>query len=150
MDRAIPGHVLVVDDQEDICWVLAKLLSERSLLVRTAHTGGGALSLTASIEFDVAIVDYRLPDRDGVSLIAELTQRLPGLLSILMTSYGTTSLRESVSRGRVFAYLDKPFSNAAIVRIVEDAIYARRSGIGSRTEELTPGNALPIQKKQPG
>lgn len=147
MDRGVPGRVLVVDDQQDICWVLAKLLTERNHLVKTAQTGAAALSLTATFEFDVAIVDYRLPDRDGLTLIVELTRRLPGVLSILMSSYGTAALRDNVHSGRVFAFLDKPFSNMTFVRIAEDAIVSRRQGVGSRTRETAPGSALPIEKK---
>ncbi len=149
MDRggALAGRVLVVDDQEDICWVLAKLLSEKGHVVRSAPTGSAALAMIATFECDVAVVDYRLPDRDGCSLIEEMTRRLPGLLAILMTSYGNASLREIVRDGRAYAYFDKPFNNGAIIRIVEDAIIARRLGVDACDREPTPRSALPFGKK---
>ena len=152
MDREcpLPGRVLVVDDQEDICWVLARLLSERSHVVRTAQSGVAALAAIATFDCQVAVVDYRLPDRDGCALIDEMTQRLPGLRAILMTSYGSASLREIVKQGRACAYFDKPFKNGAIIGAVEDAIVACAQGAGARARESAPGNDLPFEKKPAG
>jgi two-component system response regulator HydG len=117
------GRVLVVDDQEDLCWVLAKILSERGHQVQTAGTGASALSAVRSgVDYQVAIVDYRLPDASGIELALELTSRLPRLLSILMSSYGSDSLRERAMSEGLFAYLDKPFDNDLMIRTVEDAI----------------------------
>lgn len=149
-DGALAGRILVVDDQENICWVLAKLLSERGHAVRSAQTGGAALAALATFECEVAVVDYRLPDRDGCSLIDEMTRRAPGLRAILMTSYGSSFLREIVSQGRAFAYLDKPFNNTAIVRMVEDAIVARRQGVDARAREAAPRSLFPFEKKPVG
>jgi DNA-binding NtrC family response regulator len=146
-NSALPGRVLVVDDQENICWVLAKLLSERNHVVRTAHTGAAALSALATFDCHVAVVDYRLPDRDGCSLIQEMTRRVPGLRAILMTSYGSASLREIVSQGGAYAYFDKPFKNSAIIRVVEEAIDAYRQGADSLAREASPGNGFPFDKK---
>ncbi len=149
-DGVLVGRVLVVDDQENICWVLAKLLSERGHTVRTAQSGGAALAAIATFECDVAVVDYRLPDRDGCSLILEMTRRVPDLRAILMTSYGNASLREIVSQGRAYAYFDKPFNNAAVVRVVEDAMVARRQGVDARARESAPRSGFPFGKKPVG
>lgn len=152
MDHAevIPGRILVVDDQENICWVLAKLLSERNHIVRTAQTGAAALAALSRFDCQVAIVDYRLPDRDGCSLIREMTLRIPGLRSILMTSYGNAQLRETVSQGRVYAYFDKPFKNSAVILAVESAIVAWHQGNDSRARESLPRNGFPFDKKPVG
>ena len=97
-DETRRGRILVVDDQEHLCWVLAKLLSERGHEVRTAQTRASALkAVHAGFACQVALVDYRLPTSNGLALIAELTSHLPRLRAILMTSYGSASLRQRAS-----------------------------------------------------
>ena len=140
------GRVLVVDDQQDVCWVVARLLSERGHEVHTAGSGASALQAVASFDCQVALVDFRLPDRDGIALIRELTSRRPRLRSILMSSYGGASLRQQATDEGLFAYFDKPFDNHLLVSAVEDAIGAWQTGddslpAGGRARTRFPGRA---------
>lgn len=141
------GRVLVVDDQPHICWVLHRLLSERRHTVVTAQSGASAHAALATFDCQVAVVDYRLPDCDGCSLIREMTARRPGLRSILMTSYGSIALVGPLGPGRVYAYFDKPFKNSAIIGAVEGAIAASNQGVDSAIRELAPGNVWPLERK---
>ncbi|MDD5309180.1 MAG: response regulator [Deltaproteobacteria bacterium] len=147
-DERIPvGRILVVDDQPDICWVLSKLLSERGHEVRTAQSGADALAALASFECQVAVVDYRLPDANGIELIPRMTERSPRLRAILMTSYGNALLRQGVIDQDLFAYFDKPFNNELMIRTVEDAVRASESGgdslaKGALARTQFPGGAL--------
>ena len=120
--RSPAGRILVVDDQENLCWVLSRVLSERGHEVRTALCGAQALRVAAGFDCQVAIVDYRLPDTTGMALIAQLRSRLPHLRAILMTSYGSAALRAEVRQGGLFAYFDKPFVNTRMTETVETAI----------------------------
>ena len=131
-----PGRVLVVVDQANMCWVLERLLLERGHCVCTAQNGAEALAAadaSGELGFHVAIVDYRLPDTDGLALIEALVSRLPRLLSILMTSYGTSALKHRVEDAGVCAYVTKPFNNHEMVRTVEMAVRAGLSGVDSLT-----------------
>jgi len=146
-ERMPKGRILVVDDQPNMCWVLAKLLSERGHEVRTAHNGVGALAVLADFDCQVAVVDYRLPDLAGFALIAKINERLPRLRAILMTSYGSASLRQLATDEGLFAYLDKPFNNDFMIRTIEDALRAYSSGDdslakGSGTRTRFPGRTL--------
>jgi DNA-binding NtrC family response regulator len=124
-DIPAPGRVLVVDDQENLCWVVSRLLSERGHVVRTALGGAQALRVASTFEFEVAIVDYRLPDTSGLALLAQLRAGRPALRAILMTSFGSAALRDEVRTGGLFAYFDKPFVNSQMVDAVEAALLAR-------------------------
>jgi DNA-binding NtrC family response regulator len=117
-----------VDDQPDLCWVLSKLLSERGHEVRTAHSGAGALAALTGFDCQAAVVDYRLPDSNGIALIVEMTEREPRLRAILMTSYGSAALRKDATDENLFAYFDKPFNNDLMIDTVEDAVRAWESG----------------------
>lgn len=124
-DRSSPGRILVVDDQENLCWVLRRLLTERGHEVRTASNGAQALAVAAAFDLQVAVVDFRLPDGSGMALVARLRALRPGLNAILMTSYGSAALREEVRVGGFAAYLDKPFVNGQMIDAVEAALHGQ-------------------------
>jgi DNA-binding NtrC family response regulator len=122
-DVAHAGRVLVVDDQEHLCWVLSRLLRERGHVVHTASTGAQALRVAEAFPCQVAIVDYRLPDTSGLTLLARLQSGTPRMRGILMTSYGGAALRREASAAGL-ACFDKPFVNAHLVEAVETALAA--------------------------
>jgi DNA-binding NtrC family response regulator len=135
---------LVVDDQENMCWVLARILSERGHVVRTAQTRERALKQLGYFDCQVAVVDYRLPDSNGIDLIGEITARLPRIRAILMTSYGNPTIHSQTLEKNIFAYFDKPFSNEVMIETVELGI-REHEGDGQdeaacvRNQTLFPG-----------
>ena len=135
-EHPLRGRILIVDDQPNMCWVLSKILSERDHEVRTACNGAAALAALAAYDCQVAVVDYRLPDTDGIELVARLAARLPRLRAILMTSYGSASLRQSATDEGLYAYFDKPFNNDLMIRTIEDAIRDAQPG----EDSPAPGN----------
>jgi DNA-binding NtrC family response regulator len=148
MEQQPAGRILVVDDQPNMCWVLSKLLSERGHEVRTAHDASGALAALVDFDCQVAVVDYRLPDLGGIALINKMRERLPGLRAILMTSYGSASLRQRAMDEKLFAYLDKPFNNDIMICTTEDGARWQATGSdslvpGTGTRTRFPGRALP-------
>jgi len=134
MEQLPAGRIMVIDDQPNMCWVLSKLLSERGHEVRTAHDGSGALAALADFDCQVAVVDYRLPDLGGIALITRMRERLPRLRAILMTSYGSTSLRQRAMDEKLFAYLDKPFNNEIMICTIEDGVRSWETGDDSLTQ----------------
>jgi len=149
MEKLPAGRILVVDDQPNMCWVLSKLLSERGHEVRIAYNGLEALAAIASLPCQVAVVDFRLPDLDGLTLIGRLRERSPDLLAILMTSYGSSSLRQRALGEELFAYLDKPFNNDLMISTIEDAVRSSAAGSASPTPGKVartrfPGRAVDV------
>ena len=115
-------RVLVVDDQKNMCWILDKILSAAGLAVATAETVAAALAIAAHEEVCAAVIDYRLPDGDGLSLFKALRQRQPQLPAVLITSYGSTQLRDQALRHGFHAYFDKPFDNHALLVALQAAL----------------------------
>ena len=107
--------ILVIDDEKDLCWILRKVLSEAGYRVRTARTGKEALQVCADEEVMVAIIDYRLPDTSGIKLFQQLngTGRLK--VGILITSYGSSKLREEAEAVGFLTYFDKPLSHKKLL-----------------------------------
>ena len=116
-----PLNVLVVDDEPLIRWSLLTGLSRRGHLVTEAADGATALKLLSDApgQFQVVLLDYRLPDRQDLSLLRDIRQVCPNCTVIMMTAFADQHMRtEAVSIGAK-AVIDKPFQVAAVVSMVE-------------------------------
>ena len=107
--------ILIVDDQENMCWILSKVLSDAGFSVVAAHTAREALSMIDKQVPSAAVIDFRLPDGNGLDLFLDLRKRYGDLLCVLITSYGSGKLREDALELGFDAYFDKPFDNNALV-----------------------------------
>ena len=111
--------ILVVDDQESMCWILSKVLLEAGFSVKTARTAKEALSIATNNEISATVIDYRLPDKNGFDLFLELRNQNPKILGVLITSYGSKELREKALQLGFHAYFDKPFQNQALTAALQ-------------------------------
>jgi DNA-binding NtrC family response regulator len=89
-----PLRVLVVDDEPLICWSLAETLRDGGDVVIAAKDGAAAMrALSESREpIDVALLDYRLPDVDDLSLLSAVRGFSPSTRVILMSAYATPEI----------------------------------------------------------
>jgi DNA-binding response OmpR family regulator len=114
--------ILIVDDQKDMCWILSKVLAEAGFDVETATSATEALEKAEHRRIHAAIIDYRLPDRNGLTLFEILRKSTPTLPGILITSYGSNGLRQLALNQGFSAYLDKPFSNSTLLAHLKAAV----------------------------
>ena len=114
--------ILIVDDQENMCWILSKVLSDAGFSVKTANTAREALSIAGKGGIFAAIIDFRLPDENGLDLFLGLRKQHRNLPCVLITSYGSGKLREKALKLGFDAYFDKPFDNAALVAALKKAM----------------------------
>ena len=116
-----PAHVLIVDDEPLIRWSLRKGLVQRGHDVVEAGDAAGALAcLTAEPgRFTVVLLDYRLPDRQDLTLLRDIRRLSPASAVLMMTAYGDAQMRtEAVALG-ARAVIDKPFQVSAVISLVE-------------------------------
>lgn len=114
--------ILVVDDQENMCWILSKVLSNAGFAVKTAHSAKEAISIADDSEISAAIVDFRLPDSNGLDLFLDLRKRNADLSCVLITSYGSKELRKAAYELGFSAYFDKPFDNRVLITALKKAL----------------------------
>lgn len=115
--------VLVVDDEPSILITIKRALEQDGLVVTTAETGTGAISLLDDEIFDAIICDYGLPDMDGIEVIIEAKEKNPEIGSALITGFGADSMIvEAFTKGRVDCYLAKPFSAKEVIQAAHLAI----------------------------
>jgi two-component system response regulator AtoC len=100
--------VLIVDDEELIRYGLREWLQEEGYTVMEAEDGNTALEM-AGQEPDIILLDYKLPDMDGLTVLKELTSRPGNPVIIMMTGYGTIELAVEAMRSGAYHFLTKPW-----------------------------------------
>ncbi len=118
-------NVLVVDDEEDLCWVIEKSLNPAEFAVSSAITGQKALTLLAKKFFKVALVDIKIPDMDGFSLAALIRERSPGTSIILLSGFyyqEDRTIVEGIKNNLFFGFIAKPFILTEVRRLLYQAV----------------------------
>lgn len=102
--------VLVVDDDESLAENVAEIVESLGVKTAIAPDRRAALAVAAAGDFDVALIDVRLPDGDGLSLLEPLRARSPFIQLVLVTGNATLEGAMAAVRGDAFAYVLKPVS----------------------------------------
>lgn len=116
-------RVLVVDDEPLIQWALQQALTDHGFAVTVAGDGQTALRAVAEASEapDVVLLDYRLPDSDGLSLFKAIRGLLPHGQVILMTAFGTPEVMNHALDLGAFRVVTKPFEVADVAAIIRRA-----------------------------
>lgn len=117
-----PASILVVDDDVDICHNLFDILSDLGYHVVVAHDGPSALKLLQGSHFDVALLDYKMPGMDGLTLYREIRKRHAGTVALLVTAYASPATAEEALAAGAWKVVAKPVDFAGLLQLVEQAI----------------------------
>src|SRR5574344_2255306 len=115
------AHILVVDDEPDLCTLYELTLLREGYYVHTAANLAQARALLQVQRFDVLITDMRLPDGRGMELLHELHQQQRSERSIVITAYGSAENAVEALRYGAFDYLTKPVDLQQFRRVVASA-----------------------------
>ena len=116
------GIVLIVDDDEALAENVAEILESLGVETVVARDRKSALAVAAGRDFDVALIDVRLPDGDGMSLLAPLRASAPFAQLVLVTGNATLEGAIAAVRGDAFAYVLKPVSPPDLIDTVRRAL----------------------------
>ncbi len=117
-------RVLVVDDEEDLCWAFEIALNSIGFTVASVNSGEDALSYLDEYHCAIAFVDAKIPDMDGLTLAALIGQRSPRTSVVLISGffYQEDKLISEGLRTRLFeAFIAKPFDLNDIRLLAERA-----------------------------
>ena len=115
--------VLIVDDEPLIRWSLAETLTDRGYGVLEAGDGRGAVEALsdAPSPIDVIMLDYRLPDSNGLQLLARIRALSPGSRVVLMTAYGTPEVLAEALRLGAVCVVNKPIEMHDVADLIARA-----------------------------
>ena len=130
--------VLVIDDEQEVCNFFQYLLEgERGYGVTTATSGSAARTWIGQKKFHLALVDLKLPDADGISLLREIKTHQPDCQVIIITGYSTLKTAVEAIKLEAFDYLEKPFSELEeLEKTIDRALAYHLNRSPARDEEL--------------
>jgi DNA-binding NtrC family response regulator len=121
------GSVLIIDDEAAIRESLETLLEFEGFTVEAAETGEEGLARLAEHPFDLVLLDFALPDRNGLEILAEIRSRDPRLAVIMITAYGTVDNAVRAMQKGATNFIQKPWDNEKLLADVRAAVARRRA-----------------------
>jgi DNA-binding NtrC family response regulator len=117
--------LLIVDDEPLVRWSLRERFARDGYTVLEASTAAGALE-QATGNIDLVLLDYRLPDGDGLSVLRKIKETTPDTLVILMTAFSTVENAVEAIKHGAYHYLNKPFNLDDVAATVDKALETSR------------------------
>ncbi|MEM2975054.1 MAG: response regulator [Candidatus Bathyarchaeia archaeon] len=115
-------RILIVDDDENIRKVLTTILEEEGYKVDTAENAKKAIEKTKRNFYNLALIDIRLPDMEGIELLTKMKDTTPRMRKIIITGYPTLqNAIEAVNRG-ADAYILKPFDMDKVLATIKEQL----------------------------
>lgn len=115
-------RILVVDDDENIRKVLVAILEDEGYDVESVGTAKDGIEKTRKKFYNVALIDIRLPDMEGIELLTKIKDTTPKMRKIVITGYPTLqNAVDAVNRG-ANAYILKPFDVEKVLQTIQEQL----------------------------
>jgi DNA-binding NtrC family response regulator len=121
------GSVLIIDDEAAIRESLETLLEFEGYSVEVANDGEEGLTRIAERPFDLVLLDFALPERNGVEILREIRERDAELPVIMITAYGTVENAVNAMQAGATNFIQKPWDNEKLLADVRTAVGRRRA-----------------------
>ena len=120
------GSILIIDDEAAIRESLETLLEFEGYKVDSAETGEQGLAKLGEHPFDLVLLDFALPDRNGLEILADIRDRNPNMAIIMITAYGTVDNAVRAMQNGATNFIQKPWDNEKLLADVRTAVARRR------------------------
>ena len=115
-------RILIVDDDESIRKVLTAILEDQGYTVESADSAKKAIQKTKRKIYNLALIDIRLPDMEGINLLTRMKDTTPKMRKIIITGYPTLkNAVEAVNKG-ADAYIVKPFDMEKVLKKIKEQL----------------------------
>jgi DNA-binding NtrC family response regulator len=126
-ESSTAGVVLIIDDEAAIRESLQTLLELEGYQVDVAVDGGEGLSQMAAHPYDLVLLDFALPDRNGIEILREIRSRDSEISVIMITAYGTVENAVNAMQAGATNFIQKPWDNEKLLADVRAAIGRRKA-----------------------
>lgn len=118
----MPGSILIVDDENNMRFVIGRALMEAGHDVCEASSGAAALKMIEKSTPDMVLLDQRMPGMDGLSTLKEIKKRQPDMPVVMLTAHGKVEDAVTAMKSGASDYLTKPFDVEELKLAVEKAL----------------------------
>lgn len=141
----LTNKILVVDDEENVCQSVKKILGRKGYEVSQALTVDDAVKLINDLSFDLVITDLMIPGTSGMELMHIIREKYPELDVIMITGYASIESAVSATKLGASAYLPKPFTPDELTKATEHALANRVIRVKAKptTKPRPEANELP-------
>ncbi|HUU01264.1 MAG TPA: sigma-54 dependent transcriptional regulator [Myxococcota bacterium] len=124
------AHILIVDDEPDLCALVATLLTERGHSAKCVYSGEAALQSMKERRHDLVLLDLRLGGMDGIETLRRLKPIAPGTPIVMMTAFGNVQAAVKAMKAGATDFVSKPFNNRTLLSMIETllAMHAEERG----------------------
>ena len=122
-----PGSILIIDDEAAIRESLQTLLELEGYEVDTASDGAEGLVRLADRPYDLVLLDFAMPERDGIEILQDIRERDSELAVIMITAYGTVENAVNAMQAGATNFIQKPWDNEKLLADVGAAVGRRRA-----------------------
>ena len=119
-------RILIVDDDESIRKTMQTILEDEGYIVDLATTGNEAIELTQEETYNIALLDIRLPDIEGVELLKLIRDNIPKTRKIMVTGYPSMQNAISALNKNADVYLTKPVGVEKLLSIVKEQLQLQK------------------------
>jgi DNA-binding NtrC family response regulator len=118
-------NILLVDDDKSILRILTRILQKQGYNIQTAETGREAEEMISSQFYDLALIDVKLPDTDGLDLLQKIQATNPNMVKIILTGFASMDNGIKALSSGADAYLVKPVEPTELLRIIKEKFEER-------------------------
>ncbi len=119
--------ILVVDDDETIRTTMKAILQDEGYIVDLAATGKEAIQKTQEKNYNIALLDIKLPDMEGIELLKLLKDGIPKTRKIMVTGYPSMQNAISAVNKNADAYLLKPVDVEKLLQMIKEQLYSQEA-----------------------
>ena len=130
------GNILIVDDEKGLRLGTKRLLEEEGYNVTAAENGTEGLQFGTNKDFDVAVIDLKMPDIDGLEVLKEIKSVHPNTVCFIATAFASYETAIQATRIGAFGYIPKPFSPEEFIYQVEQGLKQRKLILDAHRLEL--------------
>jgi DNA-binding NtrC family response regulator len=134
----ITEKILVVDDEENVCQSIKKVLSRKGYAVSQALTVDDAVKLIKEMTFDLVITDLMIPGTSGMELLQIIRDHYPELEVIMITGYASIESAVNATKLGASAYLPKPFTPDELTKVTENTLAVKVTKAKRKTAQERP------------
>ncbi len=121
----IKAKIVVIDDDRNILELTALILSRRGYQVFTATTARDGMEIIAAQAPELALLDYMMPEMDGLSALREIRSRFPATYVVMFTGKGSEEVAVELMKNGAAEYLLKPFNNRELSDRLDNVLRIR-------------------------
>ena len=120
------SRILVIDDDTSVLDLTKNHLSRHGVETITAQSGEEGLNLIAEHQVDVALIDWKLPDVDGIDLVSRIKELWPEIEIIVITSYSSVTKAVKATKAGAFYFVEKPLNYDELLLLISKALERRK------------------------